>query len=116
MPLRSQSVTVAVEEHGQVVVLVVAGEVDLLTVPQFQEALTLALENRPETLVVDLSKVEFMGSAGLAALVGAYQSAGEHTRLRVVAASTAILRPLQLTGLDKEINVYPSREDAFAAE
>lgn len=67
--LRSQSVTVAVEAHGQAVVLVVAGEIDLLTAPQFQEALTRALEDRPETLVVDLSKVEFMGSAGLAALV-----------------------------------------------
>lgn len=108
--------TVAVEEHGQAVVLAVAGEVDLLTAPQLQEALTLALENRPKTLVVDLSKVEFMGSAGLAALVGAHQSAGEHTRLRVVAATTATLRPLQVTDLDKEINVYPSREDALAAE
>lgn len=102
------------EEHGPAVVLVVAGEVDLLTAPQLQEALTRALDSRPTVLLVDLSQVEFLASPGLAALVAAYRDAGKHTELRVVAENSATFRPLHLTGLDEEISVFRSRDEALA--
>lgn len=111
-----QSVTVEVAEHGPNLVLTVAGEVDLLTTPQLQQALTRAVEGRPPILVVDLDKVEFLASAGLAALVDAHQSAGNHTQVRIVATTTATLRPLQLTGLDTELAIYPSREASLTTE
>lgn len=107
-------VAVAREDHGNAVVLAVAGEVDLLTVSHLQQALTRALDDHPATLVVDLSEVEFLASPGLAALVGAYRDAGERTQMRVVAKGSATYRPLHLTGLDEEIPVYRSWEDALA--
>jgi anti-anti-sigma factor len=64
-------------------------------------------------LVVDLSGVDFLGSAGLTALVAAYEEAGSRTVLRVVATSSATARPLQLTGLDQEIPVCAGREEAL---
>lgn len=115
-PSQSQVVTVSVEEHGSSTVLAVAGEVDLLTAPQLEEALTRVLNERPRSLVVDLSKVEFLGSAGLSVLVAAHKSAGAHTRLRVVAEGNTTFRPLQLTGLDQEIPVYRSSEEALTAD
>jgi anti-sigma B factor antagonist len=112
----SGQVAVTTEEHGPAVVLAIAGEVDLLTAPQLQDALTHALNSRPAVLVVDLSQVEFLASPGLAALVGAYRDAGEHTALRVVAENSATFRPLHLTGLDEEISVFRSREEALVGE
>ncbi len=96
--------------------LAVAGEVDLLTAPDLQRELTQALEDHPETLVVDLSKVEFLASPGLAALVGAHQAARESTELRLVAEGSATYRPLQLTGLDEEIPVYRSCAEALSPD
>jgi anti-sigma B factor antagonist len=111
-----QVVSVAVEEYEQAVVLDVAGEVDLLTASRLHDALTQALDRHPAALVVDLTKVEFLASAGLNVLISAHQQAGERTHFRVVATGSATYRPLQLTGLDHTISVYYSRDDALAAD
>ncbi|TNC24665.1 STAS domain-containing protein [Amycolatopsis alkalitolerans] len=102
------------ERHDAATVLVVSGDIDMVTAPDFEKHLRSALRDRPRTLVVDLGGVEFLGSAGLTALVAARQEAGTHTRLRVVAPSSATARPLQLTGLDQEIPVFATREDALS--
>lgn len=111
-----QTVRVSVEKHGQAVVLAVSGDIDMVTAPEFEKHLLSALRERPGTLVVDLGGVDFLGSAGLTALVAAHQEAGERTRLRVVAESSATARPLQLTGLDQEIPVFATRDEALSAE
>ncbi|WP_243769841.1 STAS domain-containing protein [Amycolatopsis acidicola] len=109
-----QIVQVTVEKHGEAAVLAVSGDIDMVTAPEFEKALMAALRDRPERLVVDLSGVDFLGSAGLTALVAAHQEAGERTSLRVVAESNATARPLQLTGLDQEITVCRNRPEALA--
>lgn len=106
---------VTVEKHGTTAVLAVAGDIDMVTAPEFEKHLLTALRERPAALVVDLAGVDFLGSAGLTALVAAHQEAGVQTRLRVVAESSATARPLQLTGLDQEIPVFASRQEALAA-
>lgn len=113
-PIDGHVVIGAVEARGSAVVLPVAGDIDMLTAPQFEEALASALRDQPEVLVVDLDKVEFFTSAGLTAMVGAFQQAGDRTALRVVATNSATVRPLQVTALDRKIPVYASREQAVA--
>ena len=73
------------EPHGEAVVLNVAGEIDLATAPQLGESINAAMEQRPETLVVDLSKVDFLASAGMAVLIGCHQQAQGNIRFRIVA-------------------------------
>ncbi|OOK71032.1 STAS domain protein [Mycobacterium kansasii] len=53
------------------VVLAVSGEVDMLTAPQLAEAIQTALAAGPPALIVDLSKVDFLASAGMTVLVTA---------------------------------------------
>ncbi|NKQ57438.1 STAS domain-containing protein [Amycolatopsis sp. K13G38] len=103
------------EKHGRDAVVVVSGDIDMVTAPEFEKALIAAVREQPEALVVDMTGVAFLGSAGLTALVAARQQAGEVTALRVVAKSSATARPLQLTGLDQEIPLYPTREEALGA-
>lgn len=108
-----QLLTITVDVHRRTVVLSVFGDVDLYTVPRLTDALDKALRDRPEVLVVDLTGVEFLGSVGLTALLAAEEEAAGHTRLRVVAATRVTLGPLQATGLDQKLVVYPTREDAL---
>lgn len=90
------------------------GELDAYTVGQFREALTgLAEEDR---LLIDLSEVPFMDSAGLGALIGGIRRARENENEVVVACSRATLtRLLHTTGFDRIVPVTESIEEAEAA-
>ena len=109
-----QSVTVTAEWRDRSVVLAVSGEIDMVTAPRLQKEMSAALEQQPDRLVVDLTEVGFFDSAGLSALVAAYQQAGKQSSVRVVASNGATVRPLQLTALDRKILVYGSVDDALA--
>jgi anti-sigma B factor antagonist len=99
-------VTVDVEEHGDAVVLRVAGELDLLTTPVLAQACTRQLRARPRILVIDLSGVTFLASVGMSAIVAAHEEGGEHTKVRVVGRGRETLRPIRVTGLDNLLSVY----------
>lgn len=104
---------ITVETRGAAVVLAVAGELDMLTAGELQLAIDIALERRPQVMVVDLSKVEFMASAGMNVLLTAHEAAGS-TQLRVVATGNVTLRPLQITGLTDYLAVFASLDEALA--
>lgn len=104
-----------VQRHGATRVVACAGEVDLATVSQLRTALTDEMLDGPVDLVIDLSKVTFMDSSGLGALVGAHRKARLFQgRLTVVATSSSLLRLLTITGLDRVLTVVPSVEEALA--
>jgi hypothetical protein len=73
---------------GEVLVLQVAGEVDLLTIAILQGALTSALARGPCHLLVDLAELTFCCVRGLSLLVEAGRTAAGHgTGYSVTAAS-----------------------------
>ena len=72
----------------------------MFTAPLLRSSITGQFAGQPRELVLDLSAVEFLGSAGLAALVDAQKLARDRNiGLRLIAATRAVLRPLQVTGL-----------------
>lgn len=88
------------------------GEVDMASAPQLQTALE-DVQHSGKPLVVDMSEVGFLGSAGLSVLLVASEAApGGGVR---VVASDAVRRPIELTGLDKMLAVYDSLDAALAA-
>lgn len=105
--------TITMHDNGDTVVVEVGGEVDMLTAPLLRDAVTQCLQHRPRVLVLDLLAVRFFGSSGLAMLLETQQLAGEHTLLRVVADGPTTRRPLQITGLNQQFALYPTREDAL---
>lgn len=90
------------------------GELDAYTVGQFREALT-ALADEPR-LLIDLSEVPFMDSAGLGALIGGIRRAREADGEVVVSCSRPnLIRLLHTTGFDRIVPVTESIEEAEAA-
>jgi anti-sigma B factor antagonist len=78
---------------GEVLVLRVAGEVDLLTIAILQSALTSGLARRPRHLLVDLAELTFCCVRGLSLLVQAgCTAAGQGTGYSVTAASRQVSR------------------------
>ncbi len=97
----------------QAVVLTVSGEVDMLSAPQLSEALHTALATRPAALIVDLSKVDFLASAGMTVLVAAHDEVVPPTRFAVVAHGAATSRPMKLMGLDGVFSLYSTLDSAL---
>ncbi|SDP23720.1 anti-sigma B factor antagonist [Klenkia soli] len=93
------------DDDGELVARV-SGTLDASHGPQLHQALLGALRQAPTRLVVDLSGVEYFGSAGVTALVWLSQhpeAAGKH--VRVVATSRIVTGPLELTGLLQRLDV-----------
>lgn len=94
-------------------VLAVGGEVDLLTVPD----LTAALGD-PAPLVLDLTAVTFLDSAGINAILRASQNAEKAgARLLVVAGLAGdgvVARTLRLSGADGLLALAPTVPAALA--
>ena len=98
---------------GRVVVVAASGDVDMLTAPQLRDAVETALGKDPEGLIVDLSAVDFLGSAGMQVLMEAHNQTGENLRFAVVADGPATSRPLKITGIADLITMYASLEVAL---
>lgn len=99
-------------EHEYGPVLVVGGEIDAYTVPALARALTQAEAQGPRRLLVDMSAVSHIGSAGIRALLDAHAAAPQ--TLFAVIATTPTLRLMHVLGLDAEVATYPHRAMALA--
>lgn len=97
----------------QAVVLTVSGEVDMLSAPRLAEAIHTSLATSPAALIVDLSKVDFLASAGMTVLLAAQDEAAPSTRFAVVAHGAATSRPIQLTKLDSVLPLYSTLDNAL---
>ena len=107
--------SVDLEHVPEGVVLAVRGALDLALAPKLQRAVERATRLRPALLVVDLTEVTFLASAGMAELVRADRQLRGQVPVRVVATGRLVLRPLELTRLTDELAIHPTLADALAA-
>ncbi|MFC6012097.1 STAS domain-containing protein [Nocardia lasii] len=101
--------------HDGVTVLTVTGEVDLATAPALDATIEAILAEKPAALVIDLTAVGFLASAGMATLVAAHQRAGETTSIAVVADGPATSRQLKMTSLDQVFAMHTTLAAALAS-
>lgn len=107
--------SVRLDQVPEGVVLAVAGALDLSLAPKVQRTVERAVRLRPALLVIDLTEVTFLASAGMAELVRANRQLRGEVPVRVVAAGRLVLRPLELTRLTDELTIHPTLADALAA-
>lgn len=108
------SFEVGKHQVDQAVVLTVSGEVDMLSAPQLADAIQTALATNPAALIVDLSKVGFLASAGMTVLVTAQADVEPPTKFAVVANGSATSRPIKLMGIDSVLALYSSLDGALS--
>lgn len=104
----SSSCLISEEWIGRSVVISVSGVLDMLTSPELEASISLALNKAPSAIIVDLTDVDFLASAGMGVLVAARDQADPDVRFGVVAYGPATSRPLTLVGLADMIGLYPT--------
>ncbi|WP_156758148.1 STAS domain-containing protein [Actinokineospora pegani] len=115
----SELLTVESGDDAAAVLLRVRGEIDMGTAPILRRGLAGAAARRTDDrpVVLDLTSVGFLASAGLALLVEFHQQlADSGAALRVVSGGGPVLRAIQVSSLDKILAVYPSTELALAGD
>jgi anti-sigma B factor antagonist len=92
------------------------GAIDLHVSPEMRIALREMIDKKPKRLVVDLSRVPYVDSSGLAVLIGAMQSLELDGGIFMLAgAQKAVRLILESARLDQYFLLFPDVDTALAA-
>jgi anti-anti-sigma factor len=96
------------EAPQECTIVQIRGELDISAAPDLRERLLAILNHRTVSrLILDLSKLEFMDSSGVAVLVNTERRARLLGRtLVLVAPQRAVLRVLQISGIDHCLPIF----------
>ncbi|HEX6269452.1 MAG TPA: STAS domain-containing protein [Anaerolineales bacterium] len=97
-------------------IMKVKGRVDSDSAPELESALMKLLNDGRNKIVLNLQSVDFLSSAGLRAIVRAYQDAkksGGDVRLAAVSQPVEVI--LRTVGMMQMLQMYPSDQEAMAS-
>ena len=102
-------------ERDRANVLPLKGEIDLHVSPSVTASLNSMIEKKPQRLVVDLSGVSYIDSAGLAALIGAMQKVEGYGGKFLLAGLQETVRSIfEISRLDQVFQIFPDADAALA--
>jgi len=109
-------VNLQLDVFDNVTVIKISGRIDTHSVQRLRQQLTLATSGSDKNIVIDLAGVDFIDSSGLATIVQAMKQcrtgAGD---LRLCKPTQSVRMVLELTRLDKAIDIFPTQESALAS-
>lgn len=92
------------------------GAIDLHVSPEMRASLYALIDAKPKRLVVDLSRVPYVDSSGIAVLIGAMQSLELEGGIFMLAgAQDAVRMILESARLDQYFRLFPDVDSALAA-
>jgi anti-sigma B factor antagonist len=97
-------------------VLRLKGEIDLHVSPAVTQSLNAMTEDKPERIVIDLSRATYIDSAGLAALILAMQKVEAYGgRFFLTGVHETIRSIFETSRLDQIFQIFPDVDAALAA-
>jgi anti-sigma B factor antagonist len=108
------SIAIARRQLDDIAVLEVEGSVTLgEATGRLRQAIRALVDGGDRRIILDLSKVPFMDSAGLGELVGAYTTVKRHGgEMKLVGVTARALELLQITRLSTLLESFPDEEAA----
>ena len=97
--------------------LVISGRIDSSTAPQMTEALENVTGNGRYKIVLDMTDLEYMSSAGFRALLSTQRVCKRYNRGEVVLASVPerVQEALELAGFTELFKTYPESVEAVGS-
>src|SRR5689334_25417545 len=95
-------------------VVALKGEIDLHISPAVTAELNGVIDRKPERLVVDLSEVSYIDSAGLAALIQAMQKVeGYGGKFMLCGLQETVRSIFEISRLDQVFQIFPDADAAL---
>jgi anti-sigma B factor antagonist len=99
---------------GRTAVVTLPAEIDITNADRVREDLLSVVNQGAALLVADLSRTTFCDSAGVGALARTFRRAeANQSEMRLVVGTSAVRRVLELTGVDRLLDIYPSMAAAL---
>ena len=97
---------ISIGESNGARVVRVSGDVDLYTSPRLRTAVLREIAKGRGQVAVDLSRVRYMDSSGVATLVEGHRAAGKkRTTFAIVSPSKSVMKVLELTRLNSVFHI-----------
>jgi len=97
-------------------VLPLEGEIDLHVSPQVSASLSSIIAQKPSQVVVDLSKVTYIDSSGLAVLIEAMQNVDNYGGKFSLCSLQDGVRPIfEIARLDQVFRIFPDESAALGS-
>lgn len=97
-----------VKLDGDTAKITLEGELDSGTADRFREGVEQAVASSPKRLVLFMSGLTFMASAGLRILIYAKQKLGPDVKIYVIGAQGPVLNTLQMSGFHHSVYLQES--------
>ena len=102
------------KSQGDTLIATVQGRVDTVSAPAFEKALSTALEGDARLLVVDLSALSYISSAGLRVFLSlAKKLKAKGAGIRLAAAQGSVRKVFEVSGFFSLFNHFDTREAAI---
>jgi anti-anti-sigma factor len=88
---------------GKTAKMILTGELDAASAPLFKTTIEKAAAEAPTTLLLELSKLQYMASAGLRVLIFAKQKLGVATEVQIAGAQPAVIQTINMTGFNRSV-------------
>jgi anti-anti-sigma factor len=103
------------ETRDDVEILRLAGALDMYSFPRLEAAIGTCFNENHARIILDCANLDYIGSAGLGALVGfAKQARDKQGDLKLLNVPQRIFKIIELLGFTKVLSVHPSEADALA--
>lgn len=97
-------------------IVAIEGEIDLYSSPKLRETLLQLTGEQAPVIVLNLEKVSYTDSSGLATLIEGLQATGKYGgKFVLTSISKEVREVFQLSHLDKVFEIYNSTEEALQA-
>ena len=104
---------VIVTEQDGIAIVELAGRMDATTTPEFDNATRALLETGKQRLLIDMSRLEYISSAGLRGILGLLKACAGKLAFCSLQPMTAEV--FRISGFNAMLTVRDSRQEALAA-
>jgi anti-anti-sigma factor len=102
------------EQLGPRLLIAVSGRLDTVTAPEFDEKIAPALAETHKHILLDLSGVSYISSAGLRSILQLVKHAAEYGgRVGLFSVPAPIMEVIGISGFRSRLDLYPDRASAF---
>jgi len=104
------------ESRGPVQLIRLSGSLDMYSFPRLESHLNTLFQQGRYALILDCRDLDYIGSAGLGALIGFAKQAREHKGdLHLLNVPERIYKIIELLGFTKVLRVHHTEDDAIAS-
>jgi anti-sigma B factor antagonist len=104
------------KKRGDIVILVIVGEIDLYNAPEIKDVIHKLIEERSYNVIIDLEKVSYIDSSGIGALISSLSNLKKYQGgLKIINVYASVKKVFELTKLTSFFEIYNSEAEAVSS-